>query len=171
LSRGNHPTSLTLVSVLPSSSSAAVKQIRSSLGHGIDLSHCLYRETSSEAPSSYIIRSLATDSRTLVNYNDLEEMNISEFKNVADKLASNTDGQMIYHFEGRIPDVTAKCMDYVRGHYPNAKISVECEKPNREGLQALAQKADIVFYSKSWARVSQVHDPALLISSRFVLAE
>jgi hypothetical protein len=95
-------------------------------------------------------------------------MNVSEFENVADKLASSTDGQMIYHFEGRIPDVTVKCMDYVRNHYPEAKISVECEKPNREGLQALAQKADIVFYSKSWARVSQVYVPSLLVSSRLV---
>jgi ketohexokinase len=166
LSKGNHPTSITLVSVLPGCLSTAVDQIRSSLGHAIDLSHCLYRESSSEAPSSYIIRSLATDSRTIVNYNDLEEMNVTEFENVADKLASSSDGQMIYHFEGRIPDVTVKCMDYVRNYYPEAKISVECEKPNREGLQALAQKADIVFYSKSWGRVSQVYVPSLLISSR-----
>ena len=33
------------------------------------------------------------------------------------------------------------------------KISVEIEKPNRQGLQDLAKAADVVFYSKSWAQV------------------
>ncbi|KAL8646879.1 MAG: hypothetical protein Q9210_005877 [Variospora velana] len=31
-------------------------------------------------------------------------------------------------------------------------ISVEVEKPGREGLQSLAILADVVFYSKSWAQ-------------------
>jgi ketohexokinase len=31
---------------------------------------------------------------------------------------------------------------------------VEVEKPGREGLQELAQEADVVFYSKTWAQVS-----------------
>ena len=33
-------------------------------------------------------------------------------------------------------------------------VSVEVEKPNREGLVELAAEADVVFYSKSWAEVS-----------------
>lgn len=34
------------------------------------------------------------------------------------------------------------------------KISVEVEKPGREGLERLVAEADVVFYSKSWALVS-----------------
>ncbi len=35
-----------------------------------------------------------------------------------------------------------------------AKISIEVEKPGREGLEELAAEADVVFYSRSWAEVS-----------------
>lgn len=144
-------TLLVLLSVLPDSASLASQQIRSSLSPNVDLSNCFYRKDSFEAPSSYIIKSLNTDSRTIVNYNELKEMTVSEFEQITAKLAST--GEVIYHFEGRIPVVTAKCMDYIKIHCPAARISVEVEKAGRGGLQALAQKADAVFYSKSWAKV------------------
>jgi ketohexokinase len=143
-----------LLAVLPNSASRATQHIRSSLGPNVDLLHCFYRDDSFEAPSSYIIKSLDTDSRTIVSYNELEEMTVSEFRQVTEKLASRRE--VIYHFEGRIPEVTAKCMDYIRIHDPEARISVEVEKPGRDGLQALAQKADAVFYSKSWAKVGGI---------------
>jgi ketohexokinase len=38
---------------------------------------------------------------------------------------------------------------------PESTISVEVEKPGREGLIGLAAEADVVFYSKSWAEVSR----------------
>ena len=44
-------------------------------------------------------------------------------------------------------------MQHLRQHHPTVKISVEVEKPGREGLQELAALADVVFYSKSWAQV------------------
>ena len=44
-------------------------------------------------------------------------------------------------------------MRYLRQNSPATQISVEVEKPNRDGLQALAAEADVVFYSKSWAQV------------------
>ncbi|ERF75702.1 hypothetical protein EPUS_01532 [Endocarpon pusillum Z07020] len=141
---------LILLAVLPNRSSPATEEIRASLGPHVDFAHCFYRKTSSVAPSSYIFKSLATDSRTLVNYSDLEEMNTSEFEQAISKFANQPDS--IYHFEGRIPDVTAECIDCIRIRDPKATISVEVEKPNREGLQRLAQKADVVFYSKSWAQ-------------------
>lgn len=88
--------SLVLLAAMPSSSSLATRQIRSSLGSRVDFSHCLYRESSSEAPSSYIIRSLATDSRTIVNYNELAEMTADEFSKAADNLSGKA---LVYHFE------------------------------------------------------------------------
>lgn len=35
----------------------------------------------------------------------------------------------------------------------SAGVSVEAEKPCREGLEKLAAEADVVFYSKTWAEV------------------
>ncbi len=147
---------LVLLSVLPNRSSSDTKEIRTSLGPLVDLSHCFYRDASSVAPSSYIFRSLATGSRTLVNYNELEEMTAIEFLEAISTLLGRAGS--IYHFEGRTPDVIAECIDCIRIHDPEATISVEVEKANREGLQRLAQKADVVFYSKTWAQVSRPCD-------------
>lgn len=139
----------------------------------VDLSHCIYRERSSEAVSSYIIASQATSSRTILNHNALEEMTFDEFVSAADGIlktaeptgqAANRRGKVWFHFEGRIPPTTLQCIRYLRSHgffnAPSDKrasphdlvISVELEKPGREGLQELAYEADMVFYSKAWAR-------------------
>ena len=56
--------------------------------------------------------------------------------------------------QGRIPDVILACIHHLRKHHPAATISVEVEKPGREGLQDLAALADVVFFSKSWAQVN-----------------
>jgi ketohexokinase len=52
--------------------------------------------------------------------------------------------------KGRIPETTLACIKYLRAVYPQAKVSVEVEKPGREGLGELATEADLVFFSKSW---------------------
>lgn len=56
--------------------------------------------------------------------------------------------------QGRIPDVTLACIQYLRKQFPSIRVSVEAEKPGRSGLQELADAADMVFFSKSWAQVS-----------------
>lgn len=61
---------------------------------------------------------------------------------------------MLTDDKGRIPEVTLECMRYLRRRFPIIKISVEVEKPGRAGLEDLAAEADVVFYSKSWAKVS-----------------
>ena len=58
--------------------------------------------------------------------------------------------------KGRIPETTLECIQYLRKHLPGCKISVEVEKPNREGLAELAAQADVVFYSRTWAEVRAV---------------
>lgn len=55
--------------------------------------------------------------------------------------------------QGRIPDTVRSCIRLLRNVLPNANISVEIEKPGREGLQQLASEVDVVFYSRSWAEV------------------
>lgn len=76
---------LHLVSPLPNTSSSATRHIISSFGaeSNINFAHCIYRGASTEAASSYIIRSEESGSRTLVNYNDLQEMTQDEFEPIA----------------------------------------------------------------------------------------
>lgn len=90
------PTTLHLVAVLPSRQSSATGKIEESLGSGVSLQACLFREEYHNPPSSYIIRSLATDSRTIINYNDLPEMSYDEFSRAADALSAEDTW---YHFE------------------------------------------------------------------------
>lgn len=59
------------------------------------------------------------------------------------------------HKKGRIPETTLQCIHHLRLALPNATVSVEVEKPGREGLAELAGAADVVFYSRSWAEVNQ----------------
>ncbi|KAI5461172.1 Ribokinase-like protein [Mariannaea sp. PMI_226] len=140
-----------LVSCLPNASSPATRRIIASFGPAskLDLRHCIYRQECVEAASSYIIRSDETGSRTLVNYNDLPEMTKEEFEPIARKFDPNQETW--WHFEGRIPHTTLQCIRLLRNVLPNAQISVEVEKPGREGLLELAAEADVVFYSRSWA--------------------
>jgi ketohexokinase len=70
---------------------------------GIDFSHCIYREECNEAASSYIIKSEAQDSRTIVNYNELPEMTVTEFIGAANAVGSDEGGGkgVWWHFEVR----------------------------------------------------------------------
>ncbi|KAM0260722.1 hypothetical protein ACHAQJ_002638 [Trichoderma viride] len=140
-----------LVSPLPSESSPATQRVKASFGESspISFEHCLYREMHTEAASSYIIRSEQTGSRTLVNYNDLPEMTVGEFEAIARRFSA--DDETWWHFEGRIPHTTLECVRRLRNKLPNAQISIEVEKPGRDGLRELAAEANVVFYSRSWA--------------------
>jgi ketohexokinase len=131
---------------------------------GVDLSYCVYREDHTEPVSSYIISSEADSSRTIINHNALPEMTFPEFESKIENLLSATSHSELqttdrywFHFEGRIPETTLHCIQHLRDllqfrpQRGALKISVEFEKPGRPGLQALAQEADVVFYSRSWA--------------------
>jgi hypothetical protein len=163
-----------LVSVLPATDSPASSRIRSSFGHDtlVDFQHCLYREGHMEPASSYIIQSRATDTRTIVNHSDLPDMTVRELTQVADRFKAGTAGceveeETLWHFEGRLPETTIECVRYLRRVLPRCRISVEVEKPNREGLRELAEQADIVFYSRAWAEVSQPSRVSWIILSSF----
>ncbi|KAI9931472.1 hypothetical protein ASPWEDRAFT_37724 [Aspergillus wentii DTO 134E9] len=140
---------LNLVAVLPAKSSIASQQIRKELEPNVHLDHCIYREQFNEPASSYIIKSQSSGSRTIVNYNELPDMTIGEFTKIADELGPSATW---FHFEGRVPDVTLSCIQYLRQKFPSVTVSIEVEKPQREGLQDLAVEADVVFYSKGWAQ-------------------
>jgi len=135
--------------VLPSRDAPGTGLIKSSLGPSVDLGTCIYREDHSEPASSYIIKSEGKDSRTIVNYNELPEMTLEEFIAVVDGL----DVKPTWcHFEGRMPDVTLQCINHLRTNHSDTRVSIEVEKPGREGLEELAKAADVVFFSKTWVQ-------------------
>lgn len=88
-----------LISCLPSADAPATATIVDSFGPEslVDFTRCIFREDQRQPASSYIIRSEATGSRTLVNYNDLPEMTIGEFVAAADELGDD----VWFHFEVR----------------------------------------------------------------------
>lgn len=143
-----------LVSCLPDRMSPAAAMVAQSLGATLEspaLSTCIFRAGYANPASCYIIRSAATGSRTIVNHNDLPEMTVDEFKHVVTQIRSDvTDNEEWWHFEGRVPETLLGCFHYLRDSR-KVTISLEVEKPGREGLRALAELADIVFYSKTWA--------------------
>lgn len=96
--------SLVLCSVLPSKLSPATRQIESSFGRYVDLAQCFYRADHLEPASSYIIKSLASGSRTIVNYNALPEMTSAEFIVAADRLKTEA---IWYHFEVRSDEMVS----------------------------------------------------------------
>ncbi|KUI71551.1 Ketohexokinase [Cytospora mali] len=141
-----------LVTTLPSRQSAATAKVLSSFGPNspVDLGHCIHREDQAEAASSYIIHSRETGSRTIVNHNGLADMTVDEFIGIADEF-KGMGAETWWHFEGRIPETILKCIHHIRHHLPRARVSVEVEKPKRDGLRELAAEADVVIYSRSWA--------------------
>ncbi|KAL8970277.1 MAG: hypothetical protein Q9197_003893 [Variospora fuerteventurae] len=98
LNQNANPVSLALCAVLPLKSSSGYQEIEASFAPVTDLTHCICREDNSEPASSYIIRSRAADSRTIINYNALREMSLEEFASVADELG---EAMGCCHFEVR----------------------------------------------------------------------
>ncbi|KAI0408208.1 Ribokinase-like protein [Xylaria palmicola] len=139
-----------LLTCLPARNAPATKRIIESFGTDtpVDFSRCIFRGENQEPASSYIIRSSATGSRTLVNYNGLAEMTFDEFVAATENLGGETSW---FHFEGRIPATTLQCIQWLRRSTPKTKVSVEIEKPGREGLEELVAEADVVFFSRGWA--------------------
>lgn len=186
---------LALIATLPSRSSPQIPFIKSSFDVKdndleadkttkdepedlVDLSKCIHREAFMDPITSYIICSQAASSRTIVNHNELPEMTLDEFINATSEIMEeNGSDQFWFHFEGRIPDTTLKCIQYLRslfsileaGEDIRLRISVELEKPKREGLQELAYEADVIFYSKSWAEAEGYESGEVCLRKQAVL--
>ncbi|KAI1377410.1 Ribokinase-like protein [Hypoxylon crocopeplum] len=165
---GSHDVKPYLISCLPNADAPATATIVGSFGRDspVDFSRCIYRADHAEPASSYILRSEDTGSRTLVNYNDLPEMTIDEFVMAANEVGVYDDDDAWFHFEGRIPETTLQCIQYLRQSFPKTRVSVEVEKPGREGLEELAAEADVVFYSRSWAESKRYQSAQQCLSAQ-----
>ncbi|KAF2837919.1 Ribokinase-like protein [Patellaria atrata CBS 101060] len=123
-------------------------------GCNVDLGSCIWRDA--PLPRSYILVSQETGSRTIVSTSMGKEMTVREFEGVVKGIGKEG---VWWHFEGRIPNIALECMKLLRHRLPHARISVEIEKPGRDGLQAMAAEADVVFYSRAWAQDKGFDDP------------
>ncbi|KAF2642962.1 ketohexokinase-like protein [Massarina eburnea CBS 473.64] len=159
---------LHLLAVLPNEKSAATNFIRDSICK-VTIESCIFRPEHNEAASSYILQNTQNHSRTIISHNPLPEMTVSEFTEKAAQVAQREDGgETWYHFEGRVPETTLQCVEYLRSapEQRGVKISVECEKPEREGMSEVAKLADVVFYSRLWADANGYDDPRKFLESR-----
>lgn len=87
---------LSLITVLPSSSSIATQHVKASLGPNVEMGSCVYRQDTQEAASCYVIQSISSGSRTIVNYSELPDMTAEEFNSRATQIGEEADW---YHFE------------------------------------------------------------------------
>lgn len=112
--------------------------------YGVGYAHCR-RLNHGKMPTSYVTLNRANGSRTIVHYRDLPEFNFEDFLEV-DLSAFDW-----LHFEGRNVSETLKMLSHVRAHYPDLPCSLEMEK-TRDGIEALTEKVQYVFYSKVYAQ-------------------
>jgi ketohexokinase len=95
-------------------------------------------------PTSYVITSQATGSRTIVHYRDLPEYQLEAFENID---LNNYDW---IHFEGREVAAYEAMLRHARYSSHSATISLEIEKPRR-GIERLVPLADVVILAKAYA--------------------
>ncbi|MEW5754769.1 MAG: PfkB family carbohydrate kinase [Pseudomonadota bacterium] len=98
-----------------------------------------------KTPTSYITLNRLNGSRTIVHYRDLPEFRFEDFARL--ELA----GLDWLHFEGRAVADTARMLAHARRVAPQLPRSVEIEKP-RDGIEALFADADVLLFSRVYAR-------------------
>ncbi|KAI9264045.1 Ribokinase-like protein [Phascolomyces articulosus] len=140
---------------------------------GIKTSTCIFRKT--PTPSSYIIKSRATGSRTIISCTTMEDISRDEFSrkfemaSLTKTLSFESDGKAPFrwiHFEGRNVDQAVQQIDWVdekaqrEGWRTSLTISVELEKPDREHIDWFMAKGDVIFFSKLFAEHRGYSHPA-----------
>lgn len=91
----------------------------------INYNHCQFLSRG-KVPTSYIILSQKTASRSITHYRDLAEYSFNAFNMI------NLKTFDWLHFEGRNIVPTQKMMQRSKTHYPKLPISLEIEKTGKE---------------------------------------
>lgn len=121
----------------------------------IDYRHCR-RLGRGKMPTSYILHSCATGSRSIVHYRDLPEYDLEHFR----RIGLETFDWV--HFEGRNPDETEAMLRHLRAQRPELPVSIEIEKP-RPGIERLFPHADLLLFARDYARALGYADAAALL--------
>lgn len=121
---------------------------------GIGVERCIWRP--GRTPTSWIVRSRATGSRTIVHDRDLPEFDAESFAQ------PGLEAYDWFHFEGRNPAELPAVLGTVRQIAVDQPVSLELEKP-RAGLEASLSLADVLMYSRGWALAQGVPEPEAFI--------
>jgi len=118
--------------------------------HKVDTRNCQVKPRG-KVPTSYILLSQQTGSRTIVHYRDISELSFTHFEQIDLSILD------WIHFEGRNVIETHKMLQWVKQAHPDLPISLEVEKP-RLGIEPLFQYVDVLFCSQSFAQHHSYHN-------------
>jgi ketohexokinase len=124
--------------------------------YGIDVSFCRHY-SHGKVPTSYILLSKATGSRTIVHYRELPEYQASDFENI-----DITQFDWL-HFEGRNVIETEKMLRLLKRSGLSVPISLEVEKP-RQAIERLYPFADVLLFSRAYSLSLDCRSPAELFA-------
>lgn len=110
---------------------------------GVGLAHCVRRDGST--PCSHVILSARTGSRTIVHFRDLPEAESADLRTVP------VEHMDWVHVETRDARRTGAMLRALRGRLVDQPVSLEVEK-ERDGVDALFDLADVVLFSRPFAR-------------------
>jgi ketohexokinase len=112
--------------------------------HRIDLS-AIHTIDEGKVPTSYVVLSRATGTRTIVHYRALPEYPAERFAHI------DLTGFDWLHFEGRNLEEVREMMKRARRTGRALTISLEAEKP-RPGMETLFPEVDVLLFSRVYAR-------------------
>lgn len=118
-------------------------------GIAVENAACMCGDT----PTSYIIVSQDSGSRSIVHHRQLPELSFEQFRRV------NFDTVDYCHFEARQALETVKMLEFLEQHHPHIRYSIEFEKP-RAHADLLQRHAEIQFYSRNYAEAMGYGDAA-----------
>jgi ketohexokinase len=124
--------------------------------YGVDTSLAM-RLPDAVMPTSYILLSEASGSRSIVHFRDLPEYQAEHF------LKLDLRSFDWVHFEGRAIDQLTPMLWRARGMC-GLPVSLEVEKPRR-GIEELFEQADLLLFSRDYAQAQGFSDAAALLRS------
>lgn len=130
--------------------------------HRIDISACVCL-AQGKVPTSYIALNQRNGSRTIIHYRNLPEFGFADFNRI-DLSAFDW-----LHFEGRAVDDTRRMLERARAEAPGMPRSVEIEK-TRPGIESLFPFADVLLFSRHYARACGFIDAGALLRHAAALA-
>lgn len=114
---------------------------------GIEVRYCQVIPDSA-CPLSCITHNQQSGSRTIVHYRDLPEYDAAAFAGIP---LAEYDW---FHFEGRNVQQLQQMLEQLRRIRVDQPVSIEIEKP-RPGIEQLFAYADVLLFSRAYARASQ----------------
>lgn len=109
-------------------------------------------------PTSYILLSRATGSRTIVHYRDVPEFSYRDFSRIA-----GTPYDWV-HWEGRNIDETCQMLAHVRDNHPAVTCSVEIERA-RPGIERLFDQAQVLIFARAYVEAAGWTAPEAFLES------